>query len=108
MPASGKSHGKNANFQITDAGGTIRDISVDVSDVDGLPGASEVAESTGLGATAKSYLGGLNDVKFTVKGQFDDTLLTGSHTVLSGIRGVSKAFQYGPAGTSVGFVKITG
>lgn len=108
MATSGKIHGKNANFQITDSGGTLRDISGDVSDVDGLPGASEVADSTGLGSTAKSYLGGLNDVKFTIKGQFNDTVLTGSHTVLSGIRGLSKAYQYGPAGTATGYVKITG
>lgn len=108
MATSGKIHGKSANLQVTDAGGTLRDISGDVSDVDGLPGASEVADATGLGATAKAYLGGLNDVKFTVKGQFNDTALTGSHTVLSGIRGLSKAFQYAPAGTTTGFVKITG
>lgn len=106
---AGKVHGSRGNIQITDAGGTLRDISADVTEVSGLPGTTEVAESTGLGATAKTFITGLNDVKFTLKGQFNDTALTGSHTVLSGIRGQgAKAFQYGPSGTTVGNVKITG
>ncbi|MHB8409843.1 MAG: hypothetical protein ACYDHY_17450 [Acidiferrobacterales bacterium] len=106
---AGKIHGSKANIQITDSAGTLRDISADVTDISGLPGATEVADSTGLGSTAKTFITGLNDVKFALKGQYDDTALTGSHTVLSGIRGQgAKAFQYGPSGTAVGGVKITG
>jgi len=96
---------------ITDAAGTLRDISGDVTDISGLPGATEVADSTGLGSTAKTFIGGLNDVKFSLKGQFNDALLTGSHTVLTSIRGAgAKAFQYGPSGAvaASGTVKITG
>lgn len=106
---AGKVHGSKANFQITDSGGTLRDISGDVSEVAGLPGATEVAETTGLGLTAKTYIVGLNDVKFTLKGQYDDTATTGVWTVLQGIRGAgAKNFQYGPSGSATGSVKITG
>ena len=110
MPyVAGKIHGKAANFQITDSGGTLRDISGDVSEVQGIPATTEVAETTGLGATAKTYIPGLNDVKFSIKGQYNDTALSGSWTVLQGIRGLAaKAFQFGPSGTTVGAVKITG
>jgi hypothetical protein len=109
VAASGKVHGSKGNIQITDGGGTLRDISGDVTDISGLPGATEVADSTGLGSAAKTFIGGLNDVKFSIKGQFNDTALVGSHTVLSSIRGAGeKAFQYGPAGATTGYVKITG
>ena len=106
---AGKVHGSKGNIQITDGGGTLRDISDDVTDISGLPGATEVADTTGLGLTAKTFLTGLQDVKFSLKGHFNDTALTGSHTVLSSIRGAgAKAFQYGPSGTTAGGVKISG
>ena len=101
---AGKIHGSKGSIMITDGGGVLRDIS-------GLPGTSEVADSTGLGSTAKTFITGLNDVKFSLKGQYDDTALTGSHTVLTSIRGAgAKAFQYGPSGAvaASGTVKITG
>jgi len=108
---AGKIHGSKGSIMITDGGGVLRDISADVTDISGLPGTSEVADSTGLGSTAKTFITGLNDVKFSLKGQYDDTALTGSHTVLTSIRGAgAKAFQYGPSGAvaASGTVKITG
>lgn len=106
---AGKIHGSKANITIADSGGTMRDISSDVTEIAGLPGSTDVAETTGLGSTAKTFIGGLSDVKFTLKGQYDDTASVGSHTVLSGIRGAgAKAFVYGPSGTATGAVKISG
>lgn len=105
--ASGKIHGRNANFQIQDAGGTLRDFSGDLTSSE-LDSATQMAKSTGFGATDETFTVGLNDNKFSLKGWFDDTAVSGLYTVLSGIKQVFKTFSYSPAGTTAGFVKITG
>lgn len=103
-----KYSGKLSIFTIADAGSTVRDISADITSVDGLPGDAAMLDTTSFGATAKTKLGGLRDAKVTVKGFFNDTASTGSDAVLSGIVGLSRAFVYGPSGSTTGMRKYSG
>jgi hypothetical protein len=100
-------HGKNASFKVDNAAGTLTDISTYLTDVS-MPRSIETAETTTFGVTggAKTYVTGLNDSTLSVSGKFDATL--DAHLV--GILGqdASVSFEYGPAGTTVGFIKFTG
>jgi hypothetical protein len=100
-------HGKNASFKVDNSGGTLTDISTYIHEVS-LPRSIETAETTTFGVTggAKTYVVGLNDSTITVSGKFDATV--DAH--LAGILGheATVSFEYGPAGTTVGYVKFTG
>lgn len=104
--ASGKVHGRLADFTYQDSAGTARDFSGDLTSVE-LDQATAVAKSTGLGATDETFVIGLRDNKFSLKGLFNDTATTGIYTVLSGDSQAFKQAVYSPAGVTVGFVKIT-
>lgn len=100
-------HGKNAVFKVDNSGGTLTDISSALTDVS-LPRSIETAETTTFGVTggAKTYITGLNDATVSVSGRFDATV--DAH--LAGILGqdATVSFEYGPAGSTAGYVKFTG
>jgi predicted secreted protein len=100
-------HGKNAVFKVDNSGGTLTDISSALTDVS-LPRSIETAETTTFGVTggAKTYITGLNDATLSVSGRFDATV--DAH--LAGILGqdATVSFEYGPAGSTAGYVKFTG
>jgi hypothetical protein len=100
-------HGKNAVFKVDNSGGTLTDISSSLTDVS-LPRSIETAETTTFGVTggAKTYITGLNDATLSVSGRFDATV--DAH--LAGILGqdATVSFEYGPAGSTVGYIKFTG
>lgn len=100
-------HGKNAVFKVDNSGGTLTDISAYLTDVS-LPRSIETAETTTFGATggAKTYVVGLNDSTVSISGKFDAT----ADAHLAGILGqeASVSFEYGPAGSTTGYVKFTG
>ena len=100
-------HGKNASFKVDNSGGTLTDISTVITDVS-LPRSIETAETTTFQATsgAKTYVVGLNDSTVSISGRFDATV--DAHLV--GILGqeASLSFEYGPAGSTAGYVKFTG
>lgn len=65
----------------------------------------ETSEITTLGATAKSYLPGLEDATISIEGRFHVT--PDAH--LNGIRRMNNiSFVYGPAGSTVGSPRYTG
>ena len=101
----------NSVFTIADSGGTVRDISADLTSIDGLPGEREMQDHTTLGATGRQHLPGLDNVTISLEGFFDDTASTGADVVLSGLRTFatnSSAFVFSPVGTTLGKRKISG
>lgn len=103
-------HGKNAVFSVDDSGGTLRNISSQVNNVSGLPGARALSEVTAFGDGGTKSIPGLQDVSFTVAGMYDSTALTGTYTVLNGLRtaAATSTFEYGPEGSTTGKPKMTG
>ena len=93
---------KDSVFQVTDTGGTLRDLSSFISSVDGLPGERELNEKTALGDAGRKWIGGLENVTVTIEGHFDDTATTGPDAVLGALRthDTAVAFDYGPEGNS--------
>lgn len=99
-------HGKSAVFKVGTSAtpGTAVDISSVVTSVT-FPRTVDTAESTAFGSTAKSYLVGLADGTISINGSFDATF-DAQFAGLVGVDGV--AFEYGPAGSTTGYIKYTG
>ena len=96
-------HGKNATFWITDAGSTLRNITAYLNTA-GLTRNADLAETSTLGSTYKSFVGGLIDGKIPISGLWDPTV----DGYLTGILQSSKAFEYFPAGLGTGNIKESG
>lgn len=97
-------------FQITDTGSTLRDISSYVERVEGLPGPRDLNPVTALGDTGVKSIAGLENVEFSVDLIWDDTATTGPDAVIGPLRtdDTARAFDYGPKGSTTGFVKYSG
>ncbi|MGH3848413.1 MAG: phage tail tube protein [Pseudonocardiaceae bacterium] len=104
-------HGKNTIFKLDDSGGTLRDLSAYLNNVD-FPRDQNVPETTtfGVAGGSRTYLTGLNSATITVAGQYDSTATSGPDVVLSGLinAATTATFEYGPEGGSSGKVKYTG
>ena len=98
-------HGKDSDFRIDNARGSLTDISAFVTNVD-FPETADVAETTTLGASNKTYIVGLKDSTLSISGNFDATV----DAILGAVVGQSAtlSFQYSPEGTGSGKVKYTG
>jgi hypothetical protein len=98
-------HGKDSVFKIDDSGGTLTDISSYVNNVD-FPQTADVAETSVLGATNKTYIVGLKDATLSVTGLWDSTV----DAIFGAVVGQSAtlSFEYSPEGTGSGAVKYTG
>jgi len=103
-------HGKNAVFTLDDSGGTARALRAFLNSVTGLPGARGLSEVTAFGDDGTKSIPSLANVTFSIAGHFDDTATTGIWVVLNSIRLADAAsdFEYGPAGSTAGYPKITG
>lgn len=112
MPAGNRAHGgRDALTQLDDLGGTLRNISTDVTNVE-LPQSVDNAEVTGMTETRKSYIPGQIDTPVSLQGNFNaGTALNAAHKVLSNINGVSTAtftFEHYPQGSASGRPKLSG
>jgi hypothetical protein len=98
-------HGKSTVFKVDNSGGSLTDISNTLTDV-GFPQTVDTAETSTFGSSAKSYVVGLTDSSLSISGNFDATV--DAH--LAGILGqsASVSFEYGPEGSTAGYVKYTG
>tara|TARA_Y100000114_G_scaffold93903_1_gene87281 strand:+ start:919 stop:1329 length:411 start_codon:yes stop_codon:yes gene_type:complete len=98
-------HGKDSVFKLDNAGGALTDISGFVNSVD-FPETADVAETTTLGDSSKSYIVGLKDATISLAGLYDSTL----DAILGAVVGQSAtlSFEYSPEGTAGGKVKYTG
>jgi hypothetical protein len=98
-------HGKSTVFKVDNSSGTLTNISDTLTDVS-FPQSVDTAETSTFGSSAKSYVVGLTDSSLSISGNFDATV--DAH--LAGILGqsASVSFEYGPEGSTAGFVKYTG
>jgi len=98
-------HGKNAVFKVDNSGGTLTDISNVLNSVS-FPREIETLETTSFGSSNRSYVVGFTDATISIEGSFDATV--DAH--LAGILGqeASVSFEYGPEGSTAGYVKYTG
>jgi hypothetical protein len=98
-------HGKSTVFKVDNSGGTLTDISDTLTDVS-FPQSVDTAETSTFGSSAKSYVVGLTDSTLSVSGNFDAT----DDAHLAGVLGqaASLSFEYGPEGSTAGYVKYTG
>jgi predicted secreted protein len=97
-------HGKSTDFEIDDTGGSSRNISDTVTNVD-FPETLDTAETTAFGSTSKSYIVGLRDATISVSGIWDATV---DGYIRGGAEPASRSFIFGPAGDTGGNVKYTG
>jgi hypothetical protein len=98
-------HGKSTVFKVDNAAGTLTDISNTLTDV-GFPQSVDTAETSTFGSSAKSYVVGLTDSTLSVSGNFDATVDAHLAAILG--QSASVSFEYGPEGSTAGFVKYTG
>ena len=98
-------HGKNSVFKLDNASGSLTDISAFVNNVD-FPETADVAESSVLGSSNKTYLVGLRDASISITGIFDATV----DAILGAVVGqtATLSYEYSPEGTASGKVKYTG
>jgi len=98
-------HGKSTVFKVDNSGGTLTNISDTLTDVS-FPQTVDTAETSTFGSSAKSYVVGLSDSSLSISGNFDATV--DAH--LAGVLGqaATLSFEYGPEGSTNGFVKYTG
>jgi hypothetical protein len=98
-------HGKSTVFKVDNSSGTLTSISDTLTDVS-FPQSVDTAETSTFGSSAKSYVVGLTGSTVSVSGNFDATV----DALLAGILGqaASVSFEYGPEGSTNGFVKYTG
>ena len=98
-------HGKDSKFKLDNSSGSLTDISSYVNNVD-FPETADVAETSALGSSNKSFVVGLKDATIGLTGLWDSTadaifgVVVGQSATLS--------FEYSPEGTASGKVKYTG
>ena len=99
----------NSYIEIDDSGGTPRNLSAWVEEVDPLGRQVSAVDVTALNDTSRQVAPGVEPVQeFTLRGLFDDTPVTGPDAVLAGIVGRVVTVAYGPAGNAAGQRKISG
>ena len=98
-------HGKSSVFKLDNASGSLTDISAFVNNVD-FPETADVAETSVLGASNKTYIVGLKDATISIGGLFDATV----DAILGAVVGqtATLSYEYSPEGTASGKVKYTG
>ena len=96
-------HGKNAVLKVADSGAVLRDVSAVISKSH-LKRSAETAETSALGSTSKSYIGGLKDATISLDGMADATV----SGYLDGILGAATTWEFYPSGTASGNIKYSG
>jgi hypothetical protein len=104
-------HGKDTSFKIEDSvGSTLRDISAQCTSVT-FSRQNDNHDTTCFGAEGHTFINGLTNGTIQVQGWWDSTASTGTATVIDslvGLDGTTLSWEYGPFGTTTGFVKYTG
>ena len=89
-------HGKDSvfSFDSVNLSAFIDSVSIDRS--------AEMAETTTLGAEAKTYISGLTDATISVTGKYDSTTSTGPDVNFEAWLGeeAASAFEFGPEGSA--------
>jgi hypothetical protein len=100
-------HGKSGYFAIYDSGGTLRDISNDLSSVN-ITFDVPTENTEGFGDTWTEVVAGVKNGTFSIEGNYSETASTGTDTVLWGILGSLQEFIHAPKGNTSGNRKWTG
>jgi hypothetical protein len=96
-------------IEVDDAGGTPRDLSRYLEELEPLGKVMAHLDVTGLNDAVQRTIAGLEEAQeFVLRGVYDDTAATGPDAVLGGIVGKTGTVSYGPAGNGSGRRKITG
>ena len=104
FPADGTSY-----IEVDDSGGTPRNLSPYVDEIELLGQKVMFLDVTGLSHTAQRVIAGIQlSQDFLLRGAFDDQTITGPDAVLTGIVGQLGTVSLGPAGKSTGQRKISG
>ena len=98
-------HGKSTVFKVDNNAGSLTDISNTLTDVS-FPQSVDTAETSTFGSSAKAYVVGLTDSTLSISGNFDATV--DAHLAAIVGKADSVSFEYGPEGSTAGFVKYTG
>lgn len=103
------SHGKDAYFSVEDSGGSTLRVIVGVKTIT-FTQENELADVTILGDEGRKYQPGLTNGTMQITGLWDDTAMTGSHTVLQSLVGIETAvdFEVGTEGNASGATKLSG
>ena len=98
-------HGKNSVFKVDNSAGTLTDISNVLNNVS-MPREIETVETTSFGSSYRTYVVGFQNATISIEGTWDATV--DAH--LAGILGqdATVSFEYGPEGSTAGYVKYTG
>ncbi|MFQ5433845.1 MAG: hypothetical protein ACE5FD_03125 [Anaerolineae bacterium] len=88
---AGKTNARWIRVSVDDSGGTPRDISSDVTNIDGSGLTYDETDVTGYSDGWHNVTLGHPDATVTITGPFNNTASTGSHTVFSGIVGLQSA-----------------
>ena len=102
--------GRGSRFRIEDTDAVMRDLSAYITEVRGLPGERALNDVTALGDSGPRLKPGAESVAFTLRGLFDDTVVTGADAVLSALRyhDAPTRFEYAPNGLAAGGPRYTG
>lgn len=102
-------HGKGAVFKLDNAAGTLQILTAYIDTID-FSNSVDTADSTTMGAEAKTYLSGQSDATLSISGKYDSTASTGPDVVLQGLIGLetTSTFEYGPEGSTAAKVKYSG
>jgi hypothetical protein len=100
---AGESHGSKASFKVGNAGANTLTL-VDGGNSVGLDESIDTAEISAFADGSKRYIAGLQDGTFSV----NFTYTNANVALLSAIKGLTRAFEYGPQGTTTGLEKCTG
>lgn len=102
-------HGKGAAFKLDNAAGTLQVLTSFLDNIT-TDFSVDMAETTTMGAEAKTYISGQSDNTFSISGKFDGTAATGPHVILTGLIGLetTSSFEIGPQGTTAATQKLLG
>ena len=99
FPADGSSY-----IEVDDSGGTPRNLSPYVDEIQLLGQKVVFLDVTGLSDTAQRVIAGIQlSQDFILRGAFDDQTITGPDAVLTGIVGQIGTVSLGPVGISIDY-----
>lgn len=104
--------GKHSVFKLDNAAGALQTLTTYITNIDFSESLEELKTTT-MGSVNHSYLIGFGDCEIELEGIWDPTLDGIMAGLSSGFRAVpatvtSATFEYGPAGSTAGQVKVTG
>lgn len=91
-------HGKDSYFKVASS-----DLSTYLNNIT-VSRSADTADTTAFSSSTRSYVAGLKDATISLTGMFDATV----YSTIAGWLGTSQSWEYGPAGSGSGKVKVSG